>query len=105
MTDYFRRHLGAKLLLSYLAIIVVGVAALIIASQFILPNSFNRHMSGMLGNGTGMGMGNQGFGNPNSMSQLYVDFRASFNEALTYAALAAMIVAIAFSLFLSRSVI
>ena len=105
MTDYFRRHLGAKLLLSYLAIIVVGVAALIIASQFILPNSFNRHMSGMMGNGTGMGMGNQGFGNPNSMSQLYVDFRASFNEALTYAALAAMIVAIAFSLFLSRSVI
>ena len=47
MTDYFRRHLGAKLLLSYLAIIVVGVAVLIIASQFILPASFNRHMSGM----------------------------------------------------------
>jgi histidine kinase len=39
------------------------------------------------------------------MAQLYVDFRASFNEALTYAALAAMIVAIALSLFFSRSVI
>ena len=105
MTDYFRRHLGAKLLLSYLAIIVVGVAVLIIASQFILPTSFNRHMSGMMRNGMGMGMGNQGFGNPDSMSQLYVDFRASFNEALMYAALAAMLVAIALSLYFSRSVI
>lgn len=107
MTDYFRRHLGAKLLLSYLAIIVVGVVVLIVASQFVLPTSFNRHMSGMMGNGTGMGMGmgNQGFGNSDPMSQLYGDFRASFNEALMYAALAAMVVAITLSLYLSRSVI
>ena len=106
MTNYFHRHLGAKLLLSYLAIIIVGVMVLIIASQFILPTSFNRHMSGMGMMDGGMGMGGGlGFGNTNLMSQLYVDFRASFNEALTYAALAATIVAIAFSLFLSRSVI
>lgn len=108
MTDYFRRHLGAKLLLSYLAIIVVGVAVLIVASQFILPTSFNRHMTGMMGmtnDGMGMGMGGQGFGGSDQMAQLYVDFRASFNEALTYAALAAMIVAIALSLFFSRNVI
>jgi histidine kinase len=39
------------------------------------------------------------------MSQLYTDFRASFNEALMYAALAAMIVAVVLSLYLSRSVI
>src|SRR3990172_3029525 len=108
MTNYFRRHLGAKLLLSYLVIIVVGVAVLVIASQFILPTSFNRHMSGMMGmtnDGMGMGMGGQGFGGSDQMTQLYVDFRASFNEALTYDALAAMIVAIALSLFFSRSVI
>lgn len=106
MTDYFRRHLGAKLLLSYLAIIIVGVTVLIIASQFILPTSFNRHMAGMMGmTNDGMGMGGQGFGGSDQMVQLYVDFRASFNEALTYAALAAMIIAIALSLFFSRSVI
>ena len=106
MTDYFRRHLGAKLLLSYLAIIVVGVTVLIVASQFILPTSFNRHMTGMMGmTNDGMRMGGQGFGGSDQMAQLYVDFRASFNEALTYAALAAMIVAIALSLFFSRSVI
>lgn len=103
MTDYFRRHLGAKLFLSYLAIIVVGVVVLTVASQFALPTTFNRHMTGMMGNG--MGMGNQGFGNSDPMSQLYGDFRASFNEALMYAALAAMVVAITLSLYLSRSVI
>lgn len=103
MIDCFHRHLGAKLLISYLAIVVVGVVVLIIASQFILPTSFNRHMGGMMGNG--MGMGGQGFGNNDPMSQLYVDYRTSFNEALTYAALAAMIAAVFLSLLLSRNVI
>jgi histidine kinase len=108
MTDYFRRHLGAKLLLSYLVIIVVGVAVLVAASQFILPASFNRHMAGMMGitnGGVGMGMGNQGLGSPGTGAQLYIDYRAGFNEALTYAALAAMVVAVALGLFFSNSVI
>jgi two-component system, OmpR family, sensor histidine kinase BaeS len=102
MNAYLRSHLGAKLLLSYLAIILVGVAVLIAASQFILPTSFNRHMSGMMGNGM---MGGQGLGNSGQMSQLYVDYRAGFNEALTYAALAAMLVALALSFLFTRSVI
>lgn len=102
MIDYFRRRLGARLLLSYLVIIVVGVLVLVIASQFILPTSFNRHMNGMMDGGMGMGMG---MGMNNSMGQLYVDFRASFNEALTYATLAAMLAASILSLFFSRSVI
>lgn len=105
MNDYLRRHLGAKLLLSYLVIIVVGVGVLIVASQFILPTSFNRHMAGMMNNAGMMGMGGQGFGGPNSMGQLYTDFRSSFNEALIYAASAATLVAIVVSLFFSRSVI
>lgn len=110
MTDYFRRHLGAKLLLSYLVIILVGVVVLIVASQFVLPASFNRHMSGMgtmMGNmmgGQGQGQG-QGLGRFAVMSELYDDFRASFNEALLYAALAAAVVAIGLSFYLSRSVI
>jgi histidine kinase len=101
MIDYFRRHLGAKLLLSYLAIIVVGVAVLIVASQFILPSSFDRHMSGMGMVDSGM----MDMGGANSMSQLFIDFRTSFNEALTYAAAAAMLAAVALSLLFTRSVI
>ena len=41
----------------------------------------------------------------NSMGQLYGDFRASFNEALLYATMAAMFAAFILSLFFSRSVI
>jgi two-component system sensor histidine kinase BaeS len=107
MKDYFQSHLGAKLLVSYFVIIGLGVSVLIIASQILLPASFNRHMGNNPGGGMGMGMGN---GNPQGgegggMSQLYLEFRASFNEALIYAAITAMIVAILLSLLLSRSVL
>ena len=107
MNAYLRNHLGAKLLFSYLVIVVVGVIVLVLASQFVLPSSFNRHMGGMMNGemdmmGNGMMMG-QNTNDP--MSQLYVDFRASFNEALTYAALAATLAALALSFLLSRSVV
>ena len=49
MIEYLRSHLGAKLFLSYLAIIFVGLAVLVAASQFALPSSFERHMSRMMG--------------------------------------------------------
>jgi signal transduction histidine kinase len=107
MGNYLKQHLGAKLFLSYLAIILMGVVVLIIASQFILPGSFNRHMAGMGmmdGMMNGM-MGNQGPENVGTMAQLYTDFRASFNEALIYATLAATFVAVLLSVYLSRSII
>jgi histidine kinase len=102
MVNYFRRHLGAKIFFSYLVIIVLGVTVLIVASQFILPTAFSRHMSGM-----GMmdgGMMNM-MGGSDSMSQLFFDFRASFNEALFFAVLAAMLAALALSFLFSRSVV
>jgi signal transduction histidine kinase len=111
MIDYFRQHLGAKLFLSYFVVIIVGMVVLVIASQVSLPDSFNRHMAGMgmsnrgmMGSG-GQGLGGQGFGNPGTMAQLFIDYRAGFNEALTYAALAAILVALVISLFFSRNVI
>src|SRR5512134_823365 len=107
MANYFKQYLGAKLFLSYLAIILMGVIVLIMASQFILPGSFNRHMTGMgMMNGMMNGMmGNQDAENVGNMAQLYTDFRASFNEALIYAALAATFVAVLLSVYLSRSII
>jgi histidine kinase len=101
--DYLRQHLGAKLLASYLAIIIIGVVVLILASQFVLPAAFSRHMLGM-GRMNGM-MGAQGSSSPNAMADLYEDFRASFNEALMYAALAAMAVAVGLSFYLSRNIV
>src|SRR5262245_55315713 len=109
MFDTFRRHLGTKIFFSYLVIIVLGVLVLAIASQFILPAAFNRHMGGMgmtLAPGASAGVMNGGMmGESNSMSQLFIDFRESFNEALLYAALAAMLAALILSFLFSRSVV
>jgi hypothetical protein len=46
MNEYLRKHFGAKLFLSYLAIIGVGLLVLILASQFVLPAAFNQNESG-----------------------------------------------------------
>ena len=100
MMNYVRNHLGAKLLLSYLFVIGVGVFVLVIASQWTLPTAFNRHMNGV---GFGM-MHGQGAGG-GMMQDLYSGYRASFNEALTYAALAASVVAVIVGIMLSRRVI
>ena len=51
MLDYFRRHLGAKIFFSYLIVIALGMLVLVVASQFLLPSAFNRHMAGMMMNG------------------------------------------------------
>ena len=100
MNDYLRKHFGAKLFLSYLSVIVIGIFVLIVASQSVLPTAFNRHMAGMMGNNTMMGQNGNG-----PMSQLYLDFRASFNEALLYAAVVSIVVAVILSLLFSRGVI
>ena len=97
MIKSFRSHLGTKLFVSYLAVILVGLLVLVIASQSVLPTVFNRHMSGMTG---GMMMD----GRSGMMSDLFVDFRSGFNEALIYAALASSVIAIAVSIFFSRGV-
>ena len=102
MIEYLRNHLSAKLLFSYLAVIVVGVLVLVIASQWTLPTAFNRHMNGLGPMGPGM-MGGQGPGG--MMQNVFSDYRASFNEALLYAALAASVVAVFVSVMLSQRVI
>src|SRR5512140_2705800 len=116
MNDYIRTHLGARLLVSYLLIVLIGVVVLVITSQSFLPGSFSRHMQGLRqdpgttlapGASAGMGgmMGNGPQGGPGMMGQYYGDYRAGFNEALAYAVLAAVVIAIVLSLLLSRSIV
>ena len=116
MINYFRRHLGAKLFLSYLVVLLVGGIVLGITAKFTTPPAFNRHlgMMGQLGENSGMmGMGNESGGGQGQRrgqgsgyaSELYTNFQESFSEALTWAALVAGVVALAVSLFLSRRVV
>lgn len=99
--NYFRKHLGLKIFLSYMAIILIGVVFLISATRFSMPAAFNHHMLGMSGMNGGPGIG-QGGG---MMPELYRNFRVSFNEALAYAGLAAVIAALAASVYFSQRIV
>jgi signal transduction histidine kinase len=103
MINFFRNHLGVKLFLSYIAVILVGVLVLALATTFTAPQAFRQHMGMQLGPGNGMMQGNA-TGNF-MMSDLYQNFQASFREALLLAVMAAGVVAIGVSLLLSRSVV
>lgn len=100
MLSQIRRHLGWKLFLSYLIVIVVGVVVLASATELAIPRSFNRHYASM----SSMMMGE----NEMSMdlnSDLFTNFRAAVNESLLLAALAAFIAAVIVSLLISRRVV
>ena len=117
MINYFRQHLGMKLFLSYLAVILVGALVLGVATRFTTPTAFNRHLgmmeqmgdtSGMMGMMTGETDSRPGLRRGQGSgyaSELYTSFQQSFSEALTWAALAAGVAALAVSLFLSGRVV
>jgi signal transduction histidine kinase len=107
MIDYIRQHWGAKLLFSYLAVILVGVVVLVSTTQVSLPSAYDRHVDMMAQIGI-PNIGPRMMGGPHEpvvANTFYDIFRASFYDALTYAVLAAVVAAIAVSLFFSRGVI
>jgi hypothetical protein len=44
VTKYLRSHLGAKLFLSYVAVIGIGALMLVLATRLTLPSAFDRHL-------------------------------------------------------------
>ena len=78
MLSRVRRHLGWKLFLSYLVIILVGVIVLTSATEFAVPSAFERHMASMA---SMMGPGSRMM-----EMDLFDNFRKAVNEALTLAA-------------------
>lgn len=99
---FIRERLSAKLFIAFLSVVLVGAIVLVIATQFTAPNAFTRHM----GQGNGMGSGMMGQGQGQGMMQdLFKEFRTSLNEALGWAALAAVIVAVGLSFALSRRIV
>jgi signal transduction histidine kinase len=105
MIKSIRRRLGVKLFLSYILVILVGAVVIAAAARFSVPEAFNRHMGLGLGLGRGPGMMQGNNTGQGMMSDLFLSFQASFNEAMLLALLAAGLVAIPVSLLLSRGVI
>lgn len=110
--NYIRSRLGLKLFISYLVVILIGMAVIGLTTKFTTPRAFARHLSfmeeqigmgmrPMMGQGPGQGQG-QGAG---MMGDFYNNFQASFNESLLIAVFVAMAVAIVVSIILSRSII
>ncbi len=96
-----RSHLGLKLFISYLFIIITGIVVLAISATFIIPTAFNRHMSVMMGDGGMMG----GMMGADLGSDLYANFRLAMGEALFRAGLAAFIAALGVSVYISRRIV
>jgi histidine kinase len=114
MIEYLRQHLGAKLFLSYLFVILVGAIVLLLTARLTTPTAYNRHL-GLLEQGLaesesidedGRGGGGLRRGQGSGYaSELYTSFQESFSEAMTWAAIAAGAVALAVSLYLSQRVV
>jgi len=91
-----RQHLGWKLFLSYLIIIVVGVVTLGVAAELHTPTALSHHMAHMEG---AMGSTSDG------MTDLTANFRRAVNEVLAVAAAAALVSAVVVSIFVTRRIV
>ena len=77
MIHLFRRHLSAKLFLSYLMVVIVGVVVLASSAELVLPRAFDRHLAAMSSMMTGIMGGSAG--------QLELDLYSSFRAGVTEA--------------------
>ena len=94
--SFFKHSLGAKLFLSYLIVILVGVVVLVGAVQIQTPAALERHIAQM----------ERHIGNDPALAEdLRVNFIAAVNEITTTAMIVSLAVAIAVSLFTSRRIV
>ncbi len=101
MLSYIRRHLGIKLFISYLTVILVGVIVLATTAEFVVPSAFDRHLAAM----SAMMSPMMGDSTTNLELDLFNNFRAAVTEAMILAALASSVVAVLVSLLVSRQVV
>jgi len=99
MIHAVRRHLGLKMFISYMVVILTGFLVLGTTVQLVTPTAFDRHLASM-GSSMGGMMGSDGM-----MQDVYGNFRDAMREALAWAALAAICSAAVVSWFISRQVV
>jgi histidine kinase len=97
MLNRIRRHLGLKLFISYLIVILVSSVVLASAAEVMVPSAFERHLAAMAAF--------MGDTSPDLELDLFTNFRNAVNEALALATLAAVLGAVAVSFFVSRRIV
>lgn len=111
--NLIRSRLGVRLFLSFLAVILIGMAVIFLITRFTTPRAFQNHLlymeeqlgMGMTGQGQGQGRGQGNGQGGGMMADFYQNFQASFNESLLISVLAASLAAVGVSILLSRSII
>lgn len=93
-----RQHLGWKLFLSYLIVILIGVFSLAVTAEWQAPAALSRHMANM----QIMMDGNL---SDNMATDLLENFRTAVNEILLVSAGLAMMTAVIISTFVTRRII
>ena len=102
MLRFIRTHMVWKVFLSYVVVVLVGGIVLATATSLSIPSAFDRHMSGM----SAMMSGNSAIGSAQYLeTELFSNYQAAVSDALTLAAVAALIAAVLASYFISRQVV
>ena len=104
---YIREHLFAKIMASYVLIILVGALVLVAAAVAITPKAYQRHMD--MSNGM-MYLGLNGRNQPSGdlalqRSQNMSNFRAGLMDAIGWSLLVSGAVAFATSIYFSRQIL
>ncbi len=103
MMKAIRRHLGWKIFLSYLIVLLVGSIVLATATEYTAPTAFDHHLAAM----NDMMMGDTSMmGEATDLElDLFTNFRNALNEALGLALAAAFTATVLVSLIVSRQVV
>ena len=99
----FRRHLGWKIFLSYLVVILVLIIVMVSAAVFVAPSAFERHLTAME-QMTAEGSSAEGEA-PDLEANLFENFQVAINESLRLATIAAFIAAVTVSVVVSRRIV
>jgi histidine kinase len=102
MMKFIRTHLTWKVFLSYLLVVFIGGVVLITAASLSVPAAFERHLVSM---NEIMISGNIAGNNEQMVSDLFSQYNKAVLEAVTYAALAALVGAVLASFLISRQVV
>jgi histidine kinase len=102
MMKFIRTHLIWKVFLSYLLVVFIGGVVLITAASLSVPAAFERHLVSM---NEIMISGNIAGNNEQMVSDLFSQYNKAVLEAVTYAALAALVGAVLASFLISRQVV
>jgi two-component system sensor histidine kinase BaeS len=97
MIKRMRCQMVWKLFISYFIVILVGIAVLASAVEYLMPGAFERHLAAMAAS--------MHADSPALADNLFANFRRAVNESLAVALLASFLVALVVSVVISRQIV